>query len=159
MSPWKWTPERTQGIWRHGPAWMKPLIAAVPWLTVLLLLLMLHMVGGTFVTNRGALFDLPDSSGLEDGENASLVALVMPMPHETLVFFDDGRYTMGDDTSAAAFSSHLEDRLSRLDRKTLLVLADRRVATGEIMKIAALARRSGVESVLFAEKRAGKADE
>ena len=66
MSPWKWTPERTQGIWRHGPAWMKPLAAAVPWLTVLLLLLMLHMVGGTFVTNRGALFDLPDSSGLED---------------------------------------------------------------------------------------------
>ena len=49
--------------------------------------------------------------------------------------------------------------MSRLDRKTLLVLADRRVATGEIMKIAALARRSGVESVLFAEKRAGKADE
>ena len=72
----------------------------------------------------------------------------MPMPHETLVFFDDGRYTMGDETSAAAFCSHLEDRLSRLDRKTLLVLADRRVATGEIMKIAALARRSGVESVL-----------
>jgi biopolymer transport protein ExbD len=120
---------------------------------------MLHIIGGTLVTERGILFDLPDSSGLDEGEHASLVALVMPMPHETLVFFDDGRYTMGDETSAAAFCSHLEDRLSRLDRKTLLVLADRRVATGEIMKIAALARRSGVESVLFAEKRAGKVDE
>ena len=159
MSPWKWTPERTQGIWRHGPAWMKPLVAAVPWLTVLLLLLMLHMVGGTFVTNRGALFDLPDSNGLEDGENASLVALVMPMPHETLVFFDDARYTIGNETSAAAFVSHLEDRVSKSDRKKLLVLADRRVATGELMKIAAMARRSGVGSVLFAEKRAGKVDE
>ncbi len=159
MSPWKWTPERTQGIWRYGPSWLKPFAAAVPWLTVLLLLLMLHIIGGTLVTERGLLFDLPDSSGLDEGERASLVALVMPMPHETLVFFDDGRYTMGDETSAAAFASQLEDRVSRLDRKTLLVLVDRRVATGEIMKIAALARRSGVESVLFAEKRAGKVDE
>ena len=126
---------------------------------VLILLLMLHMVGGTFVTNKGALFDLPDSSGLDDGENASLVALVMPMPHETLVFFDDARYTIGDETSAAAFVSHLEDRVSKSDRKKLLVLADRRVATGELMKIAAMAKRSGVGSVLFAEKRAGKVDE
>ena len=159
MSPWKWTPERTQGIWRHGPAWMKPLVAAVPWLTVLLLLLMLHMVGGTFVTNQGALFDLPDSSGFDDGESASLVALVMPMPHETLVFFDDARYTMGDDASVGAFGDHLTARAAKTDRKSLLVLADRRVATGELMKIAAMARRSGVGSVLFAEKRAGKVDE
>ena len=141
MSPWKWTPERSQGIWRHGPAWTRPLVSAAPWVTVLFLLLMLYMVSGTFVTERGVLFDLPDSSGLDEGESASLVALVMPMPHETLVF------------------SHLEDRVAKSNRKTLLVLADRRVATGELMKIAAMARRSGVGSVLFAEKRAGKADE
>ena len=79
--------------------------------------------------------------------------------NETLVFFDDARYTMGDDSSAAAFGAHLEDRVAKSNRKTLLVLADRRVATGELMKIAAMARRSGVGSVLFAEKRAGKADE
>ena len=159
MSPWKWSPERTQGIWRHGPAWIKPFAAAVPWLTVILLLLMLHMVSGTFVSERGMLFDLPESSGLDEGDSASFVALVMPMPHETLVFFDDARYTMGDETSASAFAAHLEDRVSKSDRKTLLVLADRRVATGELMKIAAMARRSGVGSILFAEKRAGKADE
>ena len=159
MSPWKWTPERTQGIWRHGPAWLKPFAAAVPWLTVMLLLLMLYIIGGTLVTERGILFDLPDSSGLDEGERASLVALVMPMPHETLVFFDDARYTIGDETSAAAFVSHLEDRVSKSERKKLLVLADRRVATGELMKIAAMAKRTGVGSVLFAEKRAGKVDE
>ena len=67
--------------------------------------------------------------------------------------------TIGDETSAAAFVSHLEDRVSKSERKKLLVLADRRVATGELMKIAAMARRSGVGSVLFAEKRAGKVDE
>ena len=159
MSPWKWTPERSQGIWRHGPAWTRPLVSAAPWVTVLLLLLMLYMVSGTFVTERGVLFDLPDSSGLDEGESASLVALVMPMPHETLLFFDDARYTMGEDSSTAAFVAHLEDRVTKSNRKTLLVLADRRVSAGELMKIAAMARRSGVGSVLFAEKRAGKADE
>ena len=159
MSPWKWTPDRSREIWRHGPSWTRPLVSAAPWVTVLLLLLMLYMVGGTFVTERGVLFDLPDSSGLDEGESASLVALVMPMPRETLVFFDDARYTMGDDSSAAAFGAHLEDRVAKSNRKTLLVLADRRVAAGELMKLAAMARRSGVDSVLFAEKRAGKADE
>ena len=159
MSPWKWTPERSQGIWRHGTAWFKPLLAAVPWVTVVLLLEMLHLVGGTFASSEGVLFDLPDSSGLEEGEPASLVALVMPMPHETLVFFDDARYTMGDDASAGAFGDHLSDRAAKTDRKTLLILADRRVAMGEVMKISGIAKRSGVERILFAEKREGKTEE
>jgi len=159
MSPWKWTPERTQGIWRHGPAWLRPFLAAVPWVTVLLLLEMFRFLGGTLAASDGVLFDLPDSSGLDEGESASLVALVMPMPHETLVFFDDARYAMGDDASAAAFGAHLEDRAGKTDRKTLLVLADRRVAMGEVMKISGIAKRSGVERVLFAEKKAGKAEE
>ena len=159
MSPWKWTPERTQGIWRHGTVWFKPIIAAVPWITVLLLLEMLHLLGGTFTSSEGVLFDLPDSTGLEEGEAASLVALVMPMPHETLVFFDDARYTMGDDASVGAFGDHLTARAAKTDRKSLLVLADRRVAMGEIMKISGIAKRSGVTRILFAEKREGEAEE
>ena len=159
MNPWNWAPGRTQGIWRHGPAWLRPLAAAVPWITVGFLLLMLHMVGGALSSARGVLFDLPDASGLEEGEPASLVALVLPMPHETLVFFDDARYTTGDDVSSAAFGDHLADRVGKVERKTLLVLADRRVSTGELMKIAGIARRSGVERVLMAEKRRGETEE
>ena len=157
-SGWGWTPELPEGMWRHVPSWLKPFYASVPWITAGLLLIMMHMVGGTMTRAEGVVFDLP-SAGLSEGEATPLVALVMPMPHETLVFFDDARYTIGNETSAAAFVSHLEDRVSKSDRKKLLVLADRRVATGELMKIAAMARRSGVASVLFAEKRAGKADE
>ena len=161
QSHWGWRPRQTEGIWRHGCAWTKPLFAAVPWITLTLLLALFCFIGDRLPQVPGLVCDLPDPVAGQ-AEATGLAALVLPAVGaggETLVFFDDGRYTMGDDTSAAAFSSHLEDRVSRLDRKTLLVLADRRVATGEIMKIAALARRSGVESVLFAEKRAGKADE
>lgn len=154
MSPWGWSPERTQGIWRYGAPWMRPFAAAVPWLTIGLLLLLMHFVGGTFTSAKGVLFDLPEA-GLAEGEATELVALVMPMPHETLVFFDDSRYVLGDASSAAALREHLAERLGRTANRTMLVLADRRVSGGELMKFATIARKGGVSKVLFAERKAG----
>lgn len=158
MSPWKWTSDRTRGIWRHGPEWLRPLVAAVPWITVLLLVVMFHFISGAFSSASGVLFDLPDASVFES-EPASMVALVMPMERETMVFFDDARYMMGDETSAAAFGDHLADRAEKAERKTLLVLADRRVESGELMKIADIARRSGVDRLLFAGKSGRSVEE
>lgn len=152
MSPWGWSPERHDGIWRHGARWMRPFVAAAPWLTVLLLLLMLHTIGGTFTLARGVLFDLPDA-GLADGETTGLAAILMPMPHETLLFFDDARYMLGDAASVAAFGEHLAQRMEQTGDRTLLVLADRRVAGGELMRLAGVARRNGAEKLLFAEKK------
>jgi hypothetical protein len=62
MSQWNWKPERTQGVWRTGPVWLRPFLSAVPWITVLLLVLMFHIVGGTLTSFEGVLFDLPDSA-------------------------------------------------------------------------------------------------
>ena len=163
MTPWNWKPERAQGVWRTGPVWLRPFLAAVPWITVLLLVLMFHMVGGTLASSEGVLFDLPDSSGLRDGEPAALVALVMPMPREsspgssTLVFFDDARYVLGDDASEAAFGEQLAERAEKTGDSALLVLADRRVAGGELMHMADIARKGGVARILFAERRDGGA--
>lgn len=157
MSPWGWRPARSEGIWRHGPNGFKPLVAAAPYLSVLVLLAMLAVIGGTLTSAKGVLFDLPER-GLAEGEPTKLVALVMPLHHETLVFFDDARYVLGDAVSVAALSQHLADRLSRANRRTLLVLADRRVAGGELMEFAGLARRGGAERILFAEKRAEKTE-
>ncbi len=152
MSPWGWTPERAPGIWRHGAAWLKPIVAAAPYLTVGLLLLQLRVVSGTLTAAEGTLFDLPAAVS-KDAVGESPVALMMPMPRETLVFFDDTRYLMGEDASRRALGEQLADRFSRRAEKTLLVLADRRVAGGELMRLAALARANGVTRVLFAEKR------
>lgn len=157
MSPWGWSPERSEGIWRYGARWMRPLAAAIPWITVGLLMMMLYMVGGTFTSSKGVLFDLPDG-GLADGEATGLVALIMPTEHETLVFFDDSRYLLGDTASTAALSEHLAESVRRSGDRTLLTLADRRVAGGELMRFAAIARRGGVEKVLFAEKRQEKGE-
>mgnify|MGYP003321904120 CR=1 FL=1 len=80
----------------------------------------------------------------------------MPIPHETVVFFDDSRYLLGDPTSVRVFEESLAGAVSRSDSKTLVVLADRRVAGGELMDLAAIAKRNGVNKVLFAEKRIEK---
>lgn len=151
MSPWGWKPERTLGIWRHGALWTRPLVAAAPYLTILTLLVLFHFVGGRLTSEKGVLFDLPEGA-MSDGEATEMVALVFPMPHETLVFFDDSRYVLGDDASARSLGENLSERVRRSVSKTLMVLADRRVTGGELMKLAELARASGAARVLFAEK-------
>ena len=158
MSPWGWTPERTLGIWRYGARWQRPFAAAVPWLTLLVLLMMLKFVSNTMTAAKGTLFELPDT-GLAEGEATGLVALAIPHAHETLVFFDDSRYVLDDASSVRALGEHLSERVSRSESKTLLVLADRRVHGGDLMDIAAVAKRGGAAKVLFAQKRVGASDE
>lgn len=149
---WGWARRSNAGRMRSGVDWVRPFVAAVPWVTLGVLLLMLHLISGTLTRAEGVLFDLPEA-GMRDGVATKLVALVLPVPRETLVFFDDTRYVLGDDQSASALESALSDRSSKLSETAILVLADRRVAVGELMKFAGIARRSGLKSILFAEKR------
>ena len=114
MNGWEWMPERTQGIWRHGAPCLKPLAAAAPFLSVLLLVLQFHLSGGTFTTAKGVLFDLP-APGIAEGESTDLTALMMAMPLKTLVFFDDSRYILGDDASVKAFGEHLAERIGKTE--------------------------------------------
>ena len=152
MTDWGWMPERTQGIWRHGALCLKPLAVAAPFLSLMLLVLQFHLIGGTFTSAKGVLFDLP-AAGIAEGAKTDLTALMMVMPRETLVFFDDSRYILGDESSLKVFGEHLAERVGKTENKTLLVLADRRVADGELMKFAAVAKSHGVRRVLFAEKK------
>ena len=152
MSQWGWTPARNLGIWRYGAGWNRPIAAAIPCLTVCLLLIMMHMVGGTMTSGRGILFDLPD--GVQsDGEASELVALVMPVQHETMIVFDDARYLLGDAASMRSFREDLLGSVERRAGKSLLILADKRVATGHLMEVVSAAKRCGVSKVLLAGKR------
>ena len=149
---WGWSLRSASDLRRNAGGWVAPFVAASPWITLGVLLLMLHLAGGTLAAARGVLFDLPDEH-IGEGDRSRLVALVLPMAHETLVFFDDARYVLGDDLSLDAFSEQLAERARKLDVRTLLVLADRRVTGGEMMRLARAARQGGAERILFAEKR------
>ena len=157
MSQWGWTPARNLGIWRYGAGWSRPIAAAIPYLTVCLLLIMMHMVGGTMTSCRGVLFELPD--GVQsDGEASELVALVMPVQHETMIVFDDARYLLGDAASLRSFVEDLSGSAERRAGKSLLILADRRVSTGHLMEVVSAAKRSGVGKILLAGKREDDAE-
>ena len=157
MSQWGWTPARNLGIWRYGAGWSRPIAAAIPYLTVCLLLIMMHMVGGTMTSCRGVLFDLPDGAQ-SDGEASELVALVMPVQHETMIVFDDARYLLGDAASMRSFGEDLSGSVERRTGKSLLILADRRVSTGHLMEVVSAAKRSGVDKILLAGKREDAAE-
>lgn len=151
MKGWGWSPGRARSAVSIGSSWMRAFAVLVPFMTVALLLMMLHFVGGALATAKGVLFELPEA-GAGDAVATESVAMLVPMRHETLVFFDDSRYVVGSEASMRTFGERLSERFSRSDNKTLLVLADRRISCGDLMAFAAQVRRNGVEKVLFAEK-------
>lgn len=156
-SAWGWRPRRDLGIWKYGPAWARPFTAAVPWLTVGLLVLLFSLVDGRPTAAPGVVFDLPRGNVGED-DVPTLVALMIPVPRdvaggeETLVYFDDARYTLSDSASAASLASRLEQRASAAAKREILLLADRRVPGGEVMRFVGLARGAGISRVQVAEK-------
>ena len=155
---WGWRPAQAEGIWRHGARWTKPLFAAVPWITLALLLVMFGLLGDTLTAAPGVVFDLPAPVGRQATVPGATM-LVLPSANTgesggTLVFFDDARYVLGDRQSVALLREQLLARVQEDSaRATLLVLADRRVATGELMRLVDIARGSGMKHVQIAERR------
>ena len=155
---WGWRPAQAEGIWRHGARWTKPLFAAVPWITLALLLVMFGLVGDRLTAAPGVVFDLPAPAGRQAAAPGATM-LVLPAANvgETggaLVFFDDARYVLGDEQSVALLREQLVARVqAKAAGVTLLVLADRRVASGDLLQLVGIARASGIEHVQIAERR------
>lgn len=155
---WGWRPARPEGIWKHGCKWAKPLTAAAPWVTLALLLVMFALIEGRLTAAPGLVFDLPEPIAKMDAA-PELAAVVVPVvregasERETLVFFDDARYSLADEASVEAFRDRLAERVSANTAGTLLLLADSRVPSGHMMRLAGLAREAGIAHVQVAEKR------
>lgn len=158
MSPqgqWGWRPRQTEGIWRHGCAWTKPFFAAVPWITLTLLLALFAFIGDRLPQVPGMVCDLP-APVAGQAEATGLAALVLPAAGgegETLVFFDDARYSLSDEASVSVLKDRLWARAGAEPSRTFLLLADRRVSAGDVMRLVGLARESGIARVQIAERR------
>lgn len=155
---WGWTPPRPEGIWRHGCKWAHPLTAAAPWITLALLLATFALVQGRLAAASGVVFDLPERAG-DEAVVPGMAAVVMPVVREgvagseTIVFFDDARYSFSDEASREALRERLGERAAADKSGELLVLADVRVPSGDLMRLAGLAREAGVVRVQIAERR------
>ncbi len=155
---WGWTPPRPEGIWRHGCKWAQPLTAAAPWITLALLVATFALVEGRLAAAPGMVFDLPAPAGAS-AVVPGLAAVVMPVVREgvagreTIVFFDDARYSLADETSRERLRERLGERSASDTSGALLLLADVRVPSGDLMRLAGLAREAGVLHVEIAERR------
>ncbi len=155
QSHWGWRPRQSEGIWRHGCAWTKPLFAAVPWVTLAILLALFAFIGDRLPQVPGLVCDLP-ARVAGQAEATGLAALVLPASgagDETLVFFDDARYSLSDKMSVDVLRDRLSVRAGAEPSRTFLLLADRRVPAGDIMRLVDLARGSGLTRVQIAERR------
>ncbi len=159
-SQWGWMPPPSEGIWRYGAVWMRPFSAAAPWVTFALVLAMMAFAGTCFTAAPGVVFDLP-STLVQEGESTRLMALALPMVREsgggeeTLVVFDDSRFTLSDPASASSLRHALEEKVAAGRGAALLLLADRRVGAGDLMALASLVRTAGVKHLQIASRKEG----
>lgn len=157
-SSWNWVTPRPAGLSKYGPRWLKPIAVAIPWITVLILLQMLYIISNTLTVAKGVAFDLPEGDQI-DGTASPLVALVVPSSRDTLVFFDDARYSLDDRESLASFGEHLATRAAKVEDRTLVVMADSRVTCEDVSRLATVARTGGIRRMLFANKAAKESSE
>jgi len=146
-----------RNIYRFGGSWTRSVLVSIPWINAVVLVVMLLSVHGQMVISPGVVFDLPRAplrEGLHQGLTALMIAVARDTPggEETLIFFDDDRYSTQDEEQLARLSERLKSRVALDGRRELLLLADKRVPHGDVVRFVNAAREAGVLRVNVAEK-------
>lgn len=154
---WSRLIRRHRSIYRFGGVWAQALLASVPWIDALIVVVLLLAVNQRMVVSPGVLFDLPRAQ-LREGMHAGLTALMisvardLPGADETLVFFDDDRYLIRDAEQMSVLSERVKSRVALGVRRDMLLLADKRVPHGDVVRFVNAVREAGVQRVNVAEK-------
>lgn len=154
---WSVLVRRHRSLYRFGGPWAQALLSLVPWLNAVVAVALVLAVNRRLAVSPGVVFDLPQAplrEGLHDGLAALMIAVEREAAgeSETLVFFDDDRYSMGDDDQRAMLAERLKSRLALGVRREVLLLADKRVPHGDVVRFVNTARESGAQRVSVAEK-------
>jgi biopolymer transport protein ExbD len=154
---WLQTIRSHRHIHRFGGPWAQAVLYAVPWINVLILVVLLFLYHERIAVSPGVLFDLP-STPLREGSHTGLTALMFAVTHEVmareeaLVFFDDARYMVADDDQMAALADQVRLKIKSSTSRDFLLLADKHVRHGDIMRFVNILRNAGVSKVNVAEK-------
>ena len=154
---WSKLVRRHRNVYRFGGVWSQALLASVPWVNLLVIVVLLLAVNQRMVVSPGVVFVLPRAA-LREGAHAGLTALMIavardaPGGDETLIFFDDDRYLTQDADQMALLSERVKSRVTLSASRDLLLLADKRVPHGDVMRFVNVLREAGVQRVNVAEK-------
>ena len=123
-------------------------LQVVPWLNMAIIVLLLYIVSDRLVLTPGIVFELPKqpfTEGMAQGASIVMLRLVEPKP-STLVFFDDVRYTMNPE-DIRGLHTQLSAAARRPYGQQLLLLADRNVPHGDVMRIVETARAANIQKI------------
>lgn len=154
---WSRQIRKHRNVYRFGGVWAQTLLAAVPWVNAVILVVLLMAVHGQLTVIPGVAFDLPRAP-LREGARSSLTALMIVVSRdtsggeETLIFFDDDRYVSQDEEQMAMLSERLRNRMALGRSRELLLLADKRVPHGDVVRFVNVAREAGMRQINVAEK-------
>ncbi len=144
-------------IYRFGGPWARSLLVSVPWVNAVILVVMLVTVHHQLAISPGVVFDLPRAplrEGLHQGLTVLMIEVARGAPggEETLIFFDDDRFSAQDEEQLTMLSERLKNRMALDGRRELLLMADKRVPHGDVIRFVNVAREAGVQRVNVAEK-------
>ena len=110
---------------------------------VLFLLLIFFMVSSTFLEQPGMKLELPEtkSTASEKIEN-----LILQMSS------DDQLVLNGKETNIEALEQKIKDMLPSLEKKSLVLKADKLVKHGTVVRVMDIAKLSGIEKIIIATK-------
>ena len=127
----------------------------VPWVDFGVILLLLAVLAQRLTLSPGIVFDLPQAAfreGLYRGPTIVMASVQRSGGAETLVFFDDVRYQLDNAENAEGLRTVLGRAAAQPAGNQLLLLADRRVPQGEVVRLVSLARSAGIQRVNVAVK-------
>ena len=154
---WSKQVRRHRTVYRFGGVWAQALLSLVPWIDCVVLAVLLLAVTRRTVISPGVVFDLPRATfreGMYVGLTALMITVARDTPggEETLIFFDDDRYSTRDQEQMSVLAERVKSRVALGARNELLLLADKRVPHGDVVRFVNAVREAGVQRVNVAEK-------
>jgi biopolymer transport protein ExbD len=154
---WSMQVRRHRTVYRFGGAWSQALLSSVPWIDCVIIAVLVLLLNRRMVISPGVVFDLPRATfreGMYVGLTALMITVARDTPggEETLIFFDDDRYSAQEAEQMSVLTERVKSRVALGARSELLLLADRRVPHGDVVRFVNAVREAGVQRVNVAEK-------
>ena len=148
---------RHRTVYRFGGPWAHALLSMVPWINSVIIVFLVLMVNHRTLISPGVVFDLPRATfreGMYVGLTALMITVARDTPggEETLIFFDDDRYSTHDGAQMSVLTDRVKSRVALGARNELLLLADKRVPHGDVVRFVNAVREAGVQRVNVGEK-------
>lgn len=155
---WSWVVKKHRSVHtRFDNRWFQGFSGGIPWIDAIIIIVLLLSVNKQLTIVPGMVFELP-AAPLRGGTHSALTAVMVPVVQdlssgsETLVFFDDERFSMNDEELLLRLATKVRNRIQASSNHDLLLLADKKIPHGDVIRFVNIVREAGVSRVNVAEK-------